>query len=279
MVLETCRQAQVKLEEKIKNKLILGLISSHKDMGNHIHEEKQILGIDLTREVVLAVVQVKPTPGQLVMGEALRNISSDLCLNASVTIINEQRAVLLVQGADDSTLESTVLAEYLQVIFDALKMVFVDSKIKIGVGRQCFKLRDYKVAFSEACKSLSFPGPKHGMEEGVIYYHSLGLMGILLHPGNEKTLPVFVQHILGKLHDYDVEHNANLIQSLSNYLDHNCCIQSAARALFIHPNTLRYRLEKVVKVSGFDLTNNDTKLEVQLAIKLYRYYGESICKS
>jgi len=278
VVLETCRQIQVELEERIKKSLIFGLIFRDKGKDNNIHGEKQILGFDLSRGAVLAVIQIKTGPGQQQIEEVLRSIISDLYLKASATAISDEQAVLLVQPADGGTLESEVLADSLQAIFDALKMIFTDCKVKIGVGRQCFKLRDYKVAFTEACKALSFPCPKPGREEGVIYYHSQGLMGILLQPGNEQTLQVFVRRIIGKLYDYGVEHNINLIESLGCYLDHNCCIQSAARELFIHPNTLRYRLGKAEKITGLDLTDNNTKLEVQLAIKLYRYYGESICK-
>jgi DNA-binding PucR family transcriptional regulator len=183
-----------------------------------------------------------------------------------------------ILSAEGGTLEPTVVGESLQVIFEGLKMIFAGCNVKIGVGRQCYKPRDYKIAFNEACQALSFATPKQGNEEGVIFYHSLRLMGVLLNPANEQTLPVFVRLILGKLHDYSVAHNINLIESLECYLKHNCCIQSAARELFIHPNTLRYRLEKAEKVSGLDLTDNDTKLELQLAIKLYKYQGELLWK-
>ena len=276
-VMETCRYAQVELEDRIMKSLVLGLISD-KAEASKIHGEKQVLGFDLSREAVFAVVQIKAAPGKWQIEEVLRSIISDLYINASAIAINDEQAVLLIQTSEGYTLESTVVNESLQVIFEGLKMIFSGCKVKIGVGRQCFKPRDYKVAYNEACQALSFTGPKQGNEEGVIYYHSLRLMGVLLHPVNEQTLPVFVRLILGKLHEYSVAHNINLIESLECYLKHNCCIQSAARELFIHPNTLRYRLEKAEKVSGLDLADNDTKLELQLAIKLYRYQGDLLWK-
>jgi sugar diacid utilization regulator len=277
-VMETCRYAQVDLEDKIMKSLVLSLISDKEENGN-ISVEKQAFGFDLSRETVLAVVQIKTAPGQGQIEEVLRSIASDLYLNASAIAINDEQAVLLIQASEGGTLEPQVADESLQVIFEGLKMIFSGLKVKIGVGRQCFKPRDYKIAFNEACQALSFAGSKQEDEEGVVYYHSLRLMGVLLHPVNDQTLPVFVRLILGKLHDYSIAHNINLIESLECYLKHNCCIQSAARELFIHPNTLRYRLEKAEKVSGLDLADNDTKLELQLAIKLYRYQGDLLWKS
>lgn len=276
-VMETCRSAQVELEDKILRSLILGLISD-KNEEYMIRGEKRPLGFDLSRDAVFAVVQIAAAPGQWHIEEVLRSIINDLYINASAIAINDEQAVLLIQSAESGTLDSTMVNESLQSIYDALKMIFSGFKVKIGVGRQCSKPRDYKVAFNEACQALSFNGSKQASEEGVVFYHSLRLMGVLLHPVNEQTLPGFVRLILGKLHDYSIAHNINLIESLECYLKHDCCIQSAARELFIHPNTLRYRLEKAEKVSGLDLADNDTKLELQLAIKLYRYQGDLLWK-
>ena len=110
-------------------------------------------------------------------------------------------------------------------------------------------------------------------EEGVFYYHPLRLMEVLLQI--QTLLPEFVRNILGKLHNYDVEKNYNLITTLECFLKNDCNIQRAASKLFVHPNTLRYRLKRAEKISGLDLTDNDTKLELQLAIKLYKYQGET----
>ncbi|TEB05892.1 Purine catabolism regulatory protein [Pelotomaculum schinkii] len=275
--LVTLRHAQVELKDEMRRTLILGLIND-KGKDDIIQWEKGILGLDLSREMVLAVIQIKNATGQQQIEDVLFSITSDLDLNANVIAVNDEQAVLLVQSTDGRKLESSVVTEYLQVIFEALKITFTQCKVKIGVGRQCFYPRDYRVAFAEACKVISFTGPQPGTEEGVFYYHSLRLMGILPQPGNDQTLSEFVRRIIGKLYEYGVEHNTNLIETLACYLEQDCCIQSAARELFIHPSTLRYRLEKAEKISGLDLKDKDTKLELLLAIKLYRYYGETLLK-
>jgi sugar diacid utilization regulator len=272
-IMEICRHAQMEMEDQTMKSLVLGLISDkHKE--DKIFGGNKILGFDLSREAVLAVVQIKEAPGQRQIEEALRSIIGDLYINASAIAVNNEQAVLLIQHPEEGALESSVVNESLHVIYEGLAVIFSGAKIRIGVGRQCYKPRDYKIAFEEACQALSSTSSKGENEEGVVYYHSLRLMGILLHPVNEQTLSVFVRLILGKLHDYSVNHSINLIDSVECYINHDCCIQSAARELFIHPNTLRYRLEKARKISGLDFTDNDTKLELQLAIKLYRYQGD-----
>jgi purine catabolism regulator len=164
----------------------------------------------------------------------------------------------------------------LQVVFEILKTIFKDSKVRIGVGRMCFDPRDYKVAYAEACKVLNIMETNPSADEGIVHHHSLRLMGILPLPGDDNALAKFVKDIIGKLYEYSMEHNVDLIETLACYLDKDCSVQSASRELFIHPSTLRYRLEKAEKISGLDLKDKDTKLELQLAIKLYRYYGENL---
>ncbi len=278
VVLEIRRQAQVDLEDRYMKNLIFGLIFDDKDKDNNFYEKENLQGFDMSREAVLTVIQIKAALGKRQMKGVLRSIISDLSMNASAVAISDEQAVLLVQSSDGSPLETTVITEYLQALFEALKMTFTNYKVRIGVGRQCYNARDYKVALNEAFKALSFTDRKLGSEEGVIYYHSLKLMECLMQPGNEQTVSVFVRSIIGKLYEYGVENNINLIDTLECYINHNCCIQSAARELFIHPNSLRYRLEKAGKISGLDLTDNDTKLELQLAIKLYRYQGDFLWK-
>lgn len=275
VVMETCRKAQMELKDQILKSLILGLISD-KDDDSNLSRDKHVLGFDLSRESVFAVAQIEAAPGQWQIEEVLRSLIADLYLNACAIAINDEQAVLLLQPDEGDMLEPEKVNESLHSILEGLRMIFSGCNVKIGVGRQCYKPKDYKIAFEEACHALSLTDSK---QENVIYYHSLRLMGVLMHPVNEQTLPAFVRRILGKLHDYGASHNLDLIESLECYLRNNCCIQSAARELFIHPNTLRYRLEKAERVSGLDLTDNDTKLELQLAIKLYRYKGDILWKA
>lgn len=278
LVLEICQQAQLDIEDRYMKNLIFGLIFDEKDKGNNFYEKENLPGFDMSREAILSVIQINAALGRRQLEGVLRSIICDLSMNASAVAISEEQAVLLIQSSDGSPLETTVITEYLQALFEALKMTYTKCKIKIGVGRRCYNARDYKVALDEAFKALSFTERKLGCKEGVIFYHSLKLMECLMHSGNEETLAVFVQSIIGKLYEYGVKNNINLIDTLECYLNHNCCIQSAARELFIHPNSLRYRLEKAGKISALDFTDNDTRLELQLAIKLYRYQRDFLCK-
>lgn len=269
--------AQDKLKDEMRRTLIHSLIQEQ-ETDNFIQWEKGILGLDLCRQMILAVIQIKKSLGKRKIEDVLCSITSDLDINTNVIAINDEQAVLLLQSTDGKILKSEVINQYIQYIFEALKITFAEYKVKIGVGRECYYPRDYRISFAEACNVISFTDPQPGVEEGVFYYHSLRLIEILPQPGSDQTLSEFVQRIIGKLYEYSLEHNTNLIETLECYFDQNCCIQNVARELFIHASTVRYRLEKAEKITCLNLKDKDARLEIQLALKLYRYYGETLLK-
>jgi GAF domain-containing protein len=74
---------------------------------------------------------------------------------------------------------------------------------------------------------------------------------------------------LQRLVDYDRRRRAQLLETLEQYLRERRSIAQTARALYIHPNTLRQRLERIEKLSGLDLAGEDL-LSLELALKLIR---------
>lgn len=70
---------------------------------------------------------------------------------------------------------------------------------------------------------------------------------------------------------YDVQHasRTNLLLTLDWYLEEGRRVTAAARALFVHPNTLRQRLARIEALTGLDLASED-QLSLELALKLGR---------
>jgi DNA-binding PucR family transcriptional regulator len=72
-----------------------------------------------------------------------------------------------------------------------------------------------------------------------------------------------------RLMEYDRRRRSQLVETLEQYLRDRRSIATTARALFIHPNTLRQRLERIEKLSELDLAAEDL-LSLELAVKLVR---------
>jgi DNA-binding PucR family transcriptional regulator len=75
---------------------------------------------------------------------------------------------------------------------------------------------------------------------------------------------------LDALLDYDRDHAAQLRDSVQVYLDQHGDVRTAAAALQIHPNTLRYRVRRAEAILGMDLTNAADRLLLELQLSLRR---------
>ena len=70
-----------------------------------------------------------------------------------------------------------------------------------------------------------------------------------------------------KLADYDRERSASLLRTLEEFLRRRGNISATADALYVHPNTLRQRLRRIMELTGLDLRKDDW-LMVEIAVKL-----------
>ncbi|MBF6225521.1 helix-turn-helix domain-containing protein [Nocardia abscessus] len=81
----------------------------------------------------------------------------------------------------------------------------------------------------------------------------------------------FTRKWLGTLLDYDRDHRADLVHTLSRYLECGGNYDDSAAALHIHRSTLRYRLGRIRELTGFDLRDVDTRFNLQAATRAWRF--------
>lgn len=82
--------------------------------------------------------------------------------------------------------------------------------------------------------------------------------------------PGLAQGKLDAVLAYDREHGTGCAASLRAYLDCSRDVTGAAARLGVHPNTLRYRLRRVLELSGLDLDDPDERLVTELQLRLHR---------
>lgn len=75
------------------------------------------------------------------------------------------------------------------------------------------------------------------------------------------------EQILKALIEYDAQNDAHLVQTLRVFLDSDCQSAEAAQVLFVHRNTLRYRLRLVERLTGCDLNSFEDRVNFYLAVR------------
>ena len=235
------------------------------DSGPVAEARARAAGCDLTRPHV--VVHVEPAAGDAQWPLAAERIESRLRRIAGATVcdIGRQsiRAVLTLNGSPD-TLPS-VLAELSEL--GAAEGVHIGmSESRRGAAEGARGLREAADA-AKVAKALAPAGGGFG-------YSDLGAYRYLVHlPVDAFPRDSHADAVL-RLLQYDQRRKAQLVTTLEEYLRNRGSAATTARNLYIHPNTLRQRLDRIAKITGLELDGEDL-LSLELAIKLVRLRGEA----
>jgi DNA-binding PucR family transcriptional regulator len=74
---------------------------------------------------------------------------------------------------------------------------------------------------------------------------------------------------VARLAEFEAEQGGtSLVETLRAYLDHFGDVPAASRALGVHPNSLRYRIRRIARLSGIDLGCADARLLAQIQLRL-----------
>ncbi len=107
---------------------------------------------------------------------------------------------------------------------------------------------------------------------GAIAYAQVGAYRYLVQIGAEEAPRDRMRAAVDLLIDYDRRRRTALLDTLERYLSERRSVIESARALYIHPNTLRQRLGRIEELTGLNLDTDDL-LSLELAIKLARLHG------
>jgi PucR family transcriptional regulator, purine catabolism regulatory protein len=105
----------------------------------------------------------------------------------------------------------------------------------------------------------------------VVAVPELGLTGLLAAVTDERLVDYMRRH-LGPLVEHDTARKASLVPTLRAYLETGEQ-QEAAKRLRVHPNTLRYRLDRIREISGVDLEDPETRLNMAVALRVQALLG------
>jgi GAF domain-containing protein len=106
---------------------------------------------------------------------------------------------------------------------------------------------------------------------GAVSYDGLGAYKYLVHLELDQAPHDRYRQSVEELIEYDRRRGSRLFETLEQFLADRCSVTASARALYIHPNTVRQRLDRIERVSGLHLPDEDL-LSLELALKLARLH-------
>lgn len=151
-----------------------------------------------------------------------------------------------------------------------INYAYPSLKFSVGIGETANNITQIKKSFAQANSAVKLV-PVLADKSPVLFFDDLGLYSLLLNINNNAAIESFSNRILKPLAEYDDVNSSNLLETLEVYLDNNKSITDTAEVLFVHRNTLRYRLNKIKSLLGDDLENLDKCVQYILAYKIKKY--------
>ena len=135
-------------------------------------------------------------------------------------------------------------------------------KIHFGIGKAVDHPYEIINSYFEGMKALELEG-----DNVIKHYQPSGLM-TLFKTEHEESVQYFIKQQLKSLFDSDDESDSELLNTLRCYLDNQSEITKTAEQLFLHRNTITYRIKKCEEILGVDLKDPSTSLNLRLALYL-----------
>lgn len=142
-----------------------------------------------------------------------------------------------------------------------------DLTVSIGIGRFSYDITRLAENYNQAYKALKY-GRMVGGGENVYHFDDLGVFRLLCNINEKEELVDFYNETIAKLKKYDNENNMNLVDTLEIFYEYNSNIKGTAKAMFVHYNTIRYRLKKIKDIIGYDVYNGTDSLNLQVGIRI-----------
>ncbi len=162
--------------------------------------------------------------------------------------------------------------QFAQMILNLARAEFPKAHPAIGIGRPVNDLLSLRVSYREAAQAMALEQRlRHHKPQA---YANLGVYRLLLPLTESNELRAFCDQALGRLIVDERAGKTHLLETLRAYFECNGNVAQTAKALYIHRNTLLYRLDRIREVGSLDLDDAETRLQLQLALRAYELVRE-----
>lgn len=185
--------------------------------------------------------------------------------------INEKDIALVKEVRPN--VDSKDLEKLARSICDTLSTEFYCNAV-VGIGTRVTGIKDLAHSFKEAQVALEV-GKVFDTEKSIISYENLGIAR-LIYQLPTTLCDMFLKEVFkrGSIDSLDQE----TLFTIQKFFENNLNVSETSRKLFVHRNTLVYRLEKIKKLTGLDLREFDDAIVFKVALMVNKYLDSSPIK-
>ncbi|MBP1544985.1 MAG: helix-turn-helix domain-containing protein [Oscillospiraceae bacterium] len=172
-----------------------------------------------------------------------------------------------------SSVEYKDLEKLARSISDTLSGEFY-TRVNVGIGTAVVGVKDLARSFKEAQIALEV-GKVFDTDKVIVSYDNLGIARLIYHLPT-TLCETFLQEVFKKGSIESLDHET--LFTIQKFFENNLNVSETSRKLFVHRNTLVYRLEKIKKLTGLDLREFDHAIIFKIALMVKKYLSANPTK-
>ncbi len=227
-----------------------------------IYNRAQKLHIEAVQARCVFVIEIAPdklnTASEMVK-ELVNSHSGDF-----VTSVDENHIIVIKTLEDEA--EEEDIKNFAKMLVDMLNSETMVN-VRVSAGNVASEIKGISKSYKEALMALDV-GKIFYVGKSIIPYGSLGI-GRLIYQLPVNLCQIFLKEVLGenKLSDIDNE----ILVTVNKFFENSLNVSETSRQLYIHRNTLVYRIEKLQRITGLDVRVFDDALTLKIAIMVESY--------
>jgi hypothetical protein len=242
-------------ELRVRRELVHDLLSGTDDESAYLRAEA--LDYDLGPPHQVIVVEI--TEGS--------SADEDVLLAVRRVLRQQQVPALLSTMAD----RVVIVAPRGGTDWEGLRLAIVaqlGGGCRLGVGEPCPRPSTLPRSLREAQLALRLQ-KSSSRAERTSAFADLGVLRMLASVEDLADVEGYVRKWLGVLATYDERKHTQLVKTLTEYLQHGGGYEATSQALSVHRSTLKYRLQRIRELTGFDLGDPETHFNLELATRAW----------
>ena len=152
--------------------------------------------------------------------------------------------------------------EILEPFAERLKSRLPGKRIRIGISSQVHGIGNLRTAYKRALAAVK---RAYSEDASIIYFDRMGMYRLLYSIEDPALLEEFGSECLKPLKEHDAKHNAGYVETLEAFLKNGGSIKAVADELFIHRNTIIYRMGNIKKLLNCSLEDPVDRMRFMIA--------------
>lgn len=181
-----------------------------------------------------------------------------------VTSVDERFIIVIKALKQNESYET--LQETAEMLIDMLNSEAM-TNARVAYGTIVDEIKGLSKSYKEAKMALDVAGIFYA-EKSIIAYNTLGI-GRLIYQLPVNLCQIFIREIFGE--DIPEEIDEEMLNTVNKFFENSLNVSETSRQLFIHRNTLMYRIEKLQKATGLDIRTFDDALTFKIALMVVNY--------